>query len=518
MSRASRTRTTCLALLASLLCAVALLAATGCSGLSGDALSKAQDALDAGGATESESDGADNATTSARTGNRPGSNVEIVDDRLFWGVDEELWAADITSSGKLRNMTPLIEFDEDVDLLAALGSDLYVCCYDGIWVMDLDEADDEATKVVDVSYAEDFWVMPDGIVYQDDDVLWHCSLDGGDALPLIDSVECFAILGERAYLVAEDGDLRTMGFDGDGDARVASPGDDCQLMVHDDVLYLVAEDKDVLYLNDDGSLGEVGLSHKVGDPDRVVFDGDRILYYAANESRYVHEGDSADEKLPSGTLFWGYQHCRIENGILFYTISGDEVVTLDLDSYDRVEYEVDGGSAKETSGNKDADKDEGSGGTSGGSGSSGSTTSSGRYDIAEGLEVHLTGGSAVLTTSHLSLVFDGQEVTDGLWVIEQTSDTSLTFSYSKAQDSGYDGFVFSLTAYDWGDNSYADLPNYRIGGMSADKKYVIELPTDVRYDVRSATQKTEYNRMLAFAESIDSNRNPSGNPLTILDS
>lgn len=508
MSRTSRVRASLLPLLASLLCAAVVVAGTGCTGVSGGALPEAQSAADgdsAGGEAPSPS------KTAADEDPRPGSNVEVVDGRLFWGVDEELWAADITSSGGLENMAPLIEFDEDVDLLAASGSSLYVCCYDGIWVTDLDEADDEAAKVVDVSFADDFWVMPDALLYQDDDVLWRCSLDGDDALPVVDSVERFAVLDGRAFFIAEDGDLRTMGFDGDGSARVASPGDDTQLMAHEGVLYLVAEDKDVLYLTDDGSIEEMGLSHKVGDPDRVVFDGGRVLYYATDESRYVHEGDAGDEQLPSGTLFWGNQHCRIEDGTLFYTISGDEVVTLDLDSYERTEYDVESGSAKSTSDGKTGKTDDSGSGTSGG------TTHSSGYDIAEGLEMHLAGSSAVLTTSHFSLLLDDQEVLDGLWAIEPRGDDSIAFCYSKARDSGYDGLVFTLMAFDWGDNSYSEFPNHRMGGMSADKKYVVVFPTDLRYDPDDATQASEYGRMRSFAETIDTNTNPTGNPLTILD-
>lgn len=511
MSRAPRARTTLLVLLASLLCAAVVLQ-TGCSGITRSAVSEAQSS------SESSGDERDAPAGDTESYGRPGSNVEVVNGRLFWGFDETLWSAELASSGKVKGMEPLIEFDEDVDMLAANGEDLYVCCYDGIWLVDLNEADDEAEKLVDVSFSDDFWVTANALLYQDNDELWRSGLAGDDAELIGESVEHFAVLGDTIYYVDDDGTLRAMGIDGSNERKVAkAPSEDAVLLAHDGTLYLADEDEELCQL-DGEEVVEVGLSHKVGDPDRVIFSDDAIFYYATNENRYRHTGDDEDEKLPGGIYFWGYQHGRACDGFYLSTISGDEIDVFDLDTYDYTEYEVDGDETARTTGDKDKGSTDGSGGDKGTTtGGTSGTTPSKSYDIAEGLEMHLTGGSAVLTTSHFSLVLDGQEVTDGLWIVEQTSDTSISFYYSKARDSGYDGFVFSLTAYDWGDNSYADLPNYRIGGLSADKKYVIDLPTDVRYDVGSATQKNEYNRMLAFAESIDSNRNPSGNPLTILD-
>lgn len=495
MRHASRPVARSLALLLSLACAAGGLAASGCSGTpdqtgSGASLSQQGDATPSGGG--------------GNGGNRPASNVEIVDGRLYWGLDETLWSAELTSSGRVRDMEPLMEFDEEVDLLAAGEDALYVCCYDGIWAVDPEEGADGTTRLVDVPFAEDFWVTPDALLYQDDDELWRSSLDGGDPELIGESVVHFAVLGDTVYYVDDDGTLRAMGLDGSDEHRVAKARDEqTVLMAHDGALYLAAEDEELCVLEGEEVVG-AGLSHDVGDPDRVIFSDDAVFYYASDESRYSHSGDGDDEELPGGIYFWGYLHGRAHDGFHVSTISGDEIGVFDLSTYDYDEYEVDDGSEADPSPSPADEDDE-------------ATSPSSAYDIAEGLEVHLAGDSAVLTTAHLSMLLDDQEVIDGLWVIEPESPDAISFSYSRARESGYDGWVFTLQAYDWADNSYADRPNYRVAGLSEGKKYVVLLPTDVRYDASSTQQREEYGRMLAHAESMDANRNPSGNPLTILD-
>ena len=102
------------------------------------------------------------------------------------------------------------------------------------------------------------------------------------------------------------------------------------------------------------------------------------------------------------------------------------------------------------------------------------------------------------------------QVEDGLWHIEAVDSTTLVFSYSKALEAGYGGRVFTLEAFDWGDNAYADIPASFVAGLSEDKKYVVYLATDLQYDSGSPLQREQYAEMRSYAESLDMNSSANG--------
>ena len=126
--------------------------------------------------------------------------------------------------------------------------------------------------------------------------------------------------------------------------------------------------------------------------------------------------------------------------------------------------------------------------------------------------MHQSGGQGVVTTDHFTLTLDGDQVAQGLWQVEQVDGTTIKFAYAPARQAGFDGTVFTLKAYDWGDNSYADIPATQMAGQSGDKKYVVIFPTDVRYDPSSTAQAEQYGQLRSWAEGIDMNANHANNP------
>jgi hypothetical protein len=147
---------------------------------------------------------------------------------------------------------------------------------------------------------------------------------------------------------------------------------------------------------------------------------------------------------------------------------------------------------------------------SGGSDSSGSTTSGG-YDILQDLSIHASEGTAFMDTAYFSLSLPGSIS----WDYEQIDNSAFLIYYSPARDAGCGGTVVSIRAYDWGDNSYEDFPEWQIAGSSNDKKYVAILPTDVQYDVNDATQVEEYQRLLNCAYRMNDQSESGDNPFYV---
>lgn len=131
------------------------------------------------------------------------------------------------------------------------------------------------------------------------------------------------------------------------------------------------------------------------------------------------------------------------------------------------------------------------------------------YNIGSNLECRLTDGLGLVQSDYFSLVLPYNDFANGLWEVGQDDNSSISFYYSKAKENGYGGWVFTIKAYDWGDNSYSDFPDYKIADTTSDKKYIIILPTDVQYDYTDSTQQEEYGRMLQFANTIDQNNESS---------
>ncbi len=136
------------------------------------------------------------------------------------------------------------------------------------------------------------------------------------------------------------------------------------------------------------------------------------------------------------------------------------------------------------------------------------------YDIASNLVVRITDGFGLVQSDYISLVVPYDALAEGLLEVEADDKTSISFYYSKARDSGNGGFVFSIEAYEWGDDSYRDYPHYAYGALGEDKKYIVLFPTDLQYDFSDSVQMEEYQELQKFAEKI--NDQYEDNPLTII--
>lgn len=180
---------------------------------------------------------------------------------------------------------------------------------------------------------------------------------------------------------------------------------------------------------------------------------------------------------------------------------GDELEVLDLTSCESVEYNV-----TEELGISDNQNGAGEQETL----TEGQETAQGDYRIDANLYAKTSEGTvAFLATDHFCLYFNYDDFSNGLWEWETADSSSINFYYAPARAAGYGGLVFSLRAYDWGDNGYADWPHYAMAGQTNTKKYVVTFPTDVQYDPNDESQAAEYQRLFQYAERIDQNSSDS---------
>lgn len=138
---------------------------------------------------------------------------------------------------------------------------------------------------------------------------------------------------------------------------------------------------------------------------------------------------------------------------------------------------------------------------------------SGAYNISNGLQARISDGTGFMQNDYFYLIFNYDDFAEGLWEFYATDANTIKFYYTKAKAAGYGGWVFSLVAYDWGDNGYEEYPEYSIAGLSEEKKYIAVFSTDVQFDPNDQTQQEEYSRLLTYAKRIDQTN--KDNPLAV---
>ncbi|MDO5541037.1 MAG: hypothetical protein Q4F83_13395 [Eubacteriales bacterium] len=131
--------------------------------------------------------------------------------------------------------------------------------------------------------------------------------------------------------------------------------------------------------------------------------------------------------------------------------------------------------------------------------------------IAAGIKVRNTSSDSILETD----VFELYLPLDIKWECEIVNENTLNFFYNRAKDAGYGGKFLTLKSYDWSANDYSDFPDWKIAGLSNDKKYVAVFPTDLQYDATDSVQKDEYSRLLSIVKRMDTESRSGDNPFHV---
>ena len=135
-----------------------------------------------------------------------------------------------------------------------------------------------------------------------------------------------------------------------------------------------------------------------------------------------------------------------------------------------------------------------------------------RYDI-EGMDLlksYLEGLVATVTDENYNILKDMQITEAGTvkyikgngfllampnsndWDIEQTAPNAFKIFLKAAKESGFEGDLATIIAYNLDDDTYLSLPSYRIAGTGSDKRFVVMYPTDVRWDTNDVDQTALY--------------------------
>jgi hypothetical protein len=73
----------------------------------------------------------------------------------------------------------------------------------------------------------------------------------------------------------------------------------------------------------------------------------------------------------------------------------------------------------------------------------------------------------------------------------------ITFHQTASYDSNLDGEIATICWYLDADDTYTELPAYKLLGTGNGKNYVMTYPTDVRYDYENQTVAEEYSSLTA---------------------
>ena len=135
------------------------------------------------------------------------------------------------------------------------------------------------------------------------------------------------------------------------------------------------------------------------------------------------------------------------------------------------------------------------------------------YNIMAGLEIYATSGTAVMDADNFSLLLP----TAPQWSYIQLDRYTFEIYYKPARDAGFGGHIVSVRAFDLTDMEYEEYPSWKFCGQNAKKKFIAIYPTDVQFDGNDTLQAEEYRKLLDWAETMDENNNPQGNPFDAKD-
>lgn len=123
------------------------------------------------------------------------------------------------------------------------------------------------------------------------------------------------------------------------------------------------------------------------------------------------------------------------------------------------------------------------------------------FNIGRGFNVTPGVQTSQLMNEYFILDMPGTQ--SAAWGYEESTALCLEIYCQAARDAGYNGAVMSLMAYDLDDESYLELPNYKIAGESEEKRYVALFPTDLQYDPVDSSQAEDYQELLEWVERCD---------------
>lgn len=425
--------------------------------------------------------------------------VAITNNVIFFPYDNHLCSALIKEDGSVIEIISEGRFSEKLFGLNVYGTDLYLALQSGFYKLDLKTMEQPELLSEESNYG-DIHISDGYLYFLNRNCVARIPLEGGSPETLTPEADDYVITNKAIYYTTGNGKLYRGALDGSSAEQIGDIPEKAQLHLLKDQLYIVG-DEVLQYDLKEKKMSSIPLAYEV-DPEWAALVTDDAFFYCSAEGPTIRYDFKTQEERDIGYVFIP-DKCYLQtyNGFAYMYWGGDELEVLDLTSCESVEYNV-----TEELGISDNQNGAGEQETL----TEGQETAQGDYRIDANLYAKTSEGTvAFLATDHFCLYFNYDDFSNGLWEWETADSSSINFYYAPARAAGYGGLVFSLRAYDWGDNGYADWPHYAMAGQTNTKKYVVTFPTDVQYDPNDESQAAEYQRLFQYAERIDQNSSDS---------
>ncbi|MCB6200290.1 hypothetical protein [Extibacter muris] len=420
-----------------------------------------------------------------------GSYVTVKNDVIFFGHENTLCSALIDENGQVYDMMKEAEMAQPPKAMAVEGNMLYFSVKAGIYAVNLKELDGGTCITEDSAY-DGFYILDEYLYYKNGAAVKRVKKEGGTPEEIIPKVEDYAVTEKGIYYITGNEKLYCSDLAGENMESVAECRGTSSVRAYGNCIYLKG-DKLSVYQIKSKKIEELSVSETVKEESDLLITDRYIVYESAAGDTLQYDLKDKNDKKISYVPKPGFPYCSEYKGHLYYTYASDILYMVDLNSFEKQEFDI-------TEGIQTAE-------------SGGAETADG-YDIGSNLVEKTSDGTAFVQTDYFYLGFNFDDFSNGLWGCEQKDKNCIEFYYTKAREEGMEGVVFWITAYDWGDDSYGDLPDYAVAGTDSEKKYVISFPTDVQVDAGSKEQQDDYARMSKYARRIDANREDGGNPFS----
>lgn len=422
------------------------------------------------------------------------SELFIKNDVVFWGYKQQLCSALLDDNYDMYDFVSEGTLNGEIYSIAVDGSQMYMSTENGIVCLPLEESDQEQSEL---SVIDDHKLSTSAFQMYDGNIYFTCGRNlysvpakGGDEKTLEENIEEFQVTVDGVYCLNTKGDLLRISLDGTERKTLCELDSEGELIIWKDKAYITTgEAKDYIYVYEleENTYEKLHFEEDLS-PYAPVWVTEGSIYYESERYeifRYDLESGTESQSNARYSLS-DYDSGYLENDVLYYVFA-DNLYWMHLDSgesFKRGKREV---------------LDNNFGSNKASSTAASGNQADGAYNIAENIGVFNSEGQARLESKYFTLYLPA----DGDWIYKVIDNTTVGIYYEPAYESGIGGHLVTIKAFDWGDNSYEDFPNYTVAGVSENKKYIAIFPTDVQYD---SSQEAGYRKIYEHVKRIDNNK------------
>ncbi|MDC7286762.1 DUF5050 domain-containing protein [Blautia schinkii] len=423
---------------------------------------------------------------------------------VFYGWNNTLCTALLDENGNVYDFVTEGHVPEDITDLAVDGNYLYLATYGGLFRVDLNEHVQDASQaqlLYENSLINGFEIYGNYVYYRAGNTLQRTPADHQEEESLLTGISDYQLTKDGIYYTDSDGGLFYVNHDGSGKAYLTDTAADASIVIQGDYIYYWGDEETLLHRYNLETSGTEDISpEQEFDGGEYIWVTDDYLVYSATDRevyKYYLE-DGREEHLDKLYSLPDRDEGTLYNEVIYQSLAAT-VYWMDLRNNTNNKADMEEILAAPASGETEENTSDASVGNIG-------------FNISDGINVHASEGSALLTTDYFQLYLP----MDVLWDYEVVNSDTIKLVLASARDEGYGGVFVTIKAYDWGDDSYADIPRYTIAGVSEAKKYVAIFPTDVQYNPNDAEQTAAYQRLADIAARIDANGNSDDNPFIVM--